>query len=81
MLTAQVGAVLIHLAVGYFYVVVGLGVPGPFLFLLWATWGGLLVIGFQHRHDFRYLAAVPLVAAIVWAAIVLGLGSLLDWQA
>ncbi len=78
---AQLGALALHLAIGYLYVVSGLVVPGVFLFLLWAAWGALLIVGFQHRHDFRYLVAVPLLATIIWTGIVLGLGWLLNWQA
>lgn len=78
---AQLVALALYLAIGYLYVISGLGVPTAFLFLLWASWGGLLVIGFRHRHDMRYLLGVPVSAAILWAAIALGLGSILDWQA
>ncbi len=78
---AQGGALVVHLGLGYLYGVSGLGVPGIFLFSLWAAWGALLAVGVQHRHDWRYLAAVPLIAAILWATVALGVGSLLDWQA
>lgn len=78
---AQLIALALHVAIGYLYVVSGLVVPGVFLFSLWAAWGALLIVGFQHRHDVRYLIAVPMLAAIIWAGIMLGLGSLLDWKA
>lgn len=78
---AQLVALALYVAMGYLYVVSGLGVPTPFVFLLWASWGALLVIGFRHRHDMRYLLGVPVSAAVLWATIALGLGSILDWQA
>lgn len=78
---AQLLALALYLAIGYLYVVSGLGVPTPFLFLLWASWGALLAIAFRHRHDMRYLVGIPVSAAILWAAIALGLGAMLDWQA
>lgn len=78
---AQLLAFALYLAIGYLYVISGLAVPPPFLLLLWASWVALLVIGFRNRHDLRYLLAVSIAAGILWAAMVLGLGSVLDWQA
>lgn len=77
----QLLALTVFLGLGYLYVISGLGVPTVFLFMLWAAWGALLVLGIQHRHDVRYLFGVPVSAAVIWTAIALGLGSLLDWQA
>ncbi len=78
---AQVAAAAAYLVIGYLYLIAGLAVPGIFLMGLWAVWGALLVVGFTHRDDLRYLIGIPLGTAAVWAAVVLGLGSVLDWQA
>lgn len=78
---AQVAAAAAYLVIGYVYLISGLAVPGVFLMALWAAWGALLVVGFTHRHDLRYLIAIPLGAAALWAAVVPGLGSVLGWQA
>jgi hypothetical protein len=79
--TAQLCALALYMAVGYLYVISGLGVPAVFLLPLWAAWAALLAVGFSHRHDFRYLVAVPVGAATLWAAVALGLGAVLNWQA
>ncbi len=77
----QLAAAGIYLTIGYVYLISGLAVPPAFLLPLWAAWVALLVVGVRRRHDVRYLVAVPLGAALLWAAVVLGLGSVLDWQA
>lgn len=77
----QVGALFLYLAIGYLYVISGLAVPAPFLLSLWIAWAALLVIGLRHRDDLRYLVTIPLLAVTAWVAIVLGLGSLFNWQA
>ncbi|HWC14211.1 MAG TPA: hypothetical protein VG929_06420 [Actinomycetota bacterium] len=78
---AQAVSLAGYLAVGYLYVISGLAVPPAFLLLLWGVWIGLLLVALRRRSDVRYLMLIPLGAAVVWAAIVLGLGSILDWQA
>ncbi len=78
---AQLCATAVYLAIGYLYIISGLAVPAIFLLPLWAAWAGFLAVGFSHRDDLRYLVAVPLGAATLWAAVVLGLGSVLNWQA
>ncbi len=78
---AQICAVALYLAIGYLYVISGLVVPAVFLLPLLAAWVALLAVGFSHRQNLRYLVAVPLGAATLWAAVVLGLGSVLNWQA
>lgn len=78
---AQPLALALFLAIGYLFMLSGLAVPPPFLLLLWASWGALLVIGLRHRRDMRYLLGVPVTATMLWAAVVLGLGSVLGWEA
>ncbi len=77
----QVLAVAIFLALGYLYLISGLVVPGPFLLLLWATWLALAVTGVRFRDDVRFLVGVPAAAGLLWLGVVLGLGSILNWQA
>ena len=73
--------ITLHLALGYLYVISGLVVPTPFLFALWAAWGALLVVAFQLRDKPVWVLAAPVVGALLWVGVVLGLGTLLNWQA
>lgn len=78
---AQLAAAAVYLAIGYVYLISGLAVPVLFLLPLWTAWVAILVVGFTHRHNLRYLVAAPVGAALFWAAVVLGLGSVFDWRA
>ncbi len=71
----------LHVMILYFYLVAGLVVPGPYLFLLWATWVVLLVLAIRARTNPWYVLATPFIAAAVWIAVVFGLGSALNWTA
>ena len=71
----------LHIAIGYLYLIVGLGVPAPFLMALWAAWGALLLRAVQRRNNPWYVLATPLIAALIWLVVVFGGGSLFDWQA
>ena len=62
---ALVVGVAAHLAVGIFYLAIGLVVPGVAIPFFWAFWIFLLVVTVKHRHDPRWVLAVPVVAAIV----------------
>lgn len=77
---AAVG-LIVHVLLFYPLVTSGLVVPLPFLILLLAGWGWLLALAIAHRHDPWFVLAMPLAAAALWIAVVLGLGSLLDWEA
>ncbi len=62
-----------HLAVGIFYLAVGLVVPGLVIPFFWAFWIFLAVVLVRHRDDPRWVLAVPVVAAVVlFAAVSLG---------
>lgn len=75
-------ALVLHLALGLLLLVSGLIVPIPYLILLWIAWGALLVsIGFlAGRRPWRALLA-PAIAGALYLAVVVGLGTLLDWTA
>jgi steroid 5-alpha reductase family enzyme len=70
----------LHLVAGYFYLASGLLVPGPYLFVLWVVWIGLLVFAIRQRANLWLVVATPFAAAAFWFAFVGGLGSLLDWR-
>lgn len=70
---AQVVGVAAHLAVGVFYLAVGLVVPGPVIPFFWAFWIFLAVLLARHRDDPRWVLAVPAVAAaVLFAGVALG---------
>jgi hypothetical protein len=73
---------LLHLVVGYFYLVAGLAVPLGGVIVLWLIWVALLVAGIWllvTRPLFALL--VPAVALVLYfAAIMLG-GALFGWTA
>ena len=73
---------VLHLVVGYFYLVSGLVVPGYALIPLWIWWIVLafVLVRWAIRGSW-WTAAVPVVAAVTWFAVVFGGGALLDWQA
>ena len=71
----------LHVMILYFYLVAGLVVPAPYLFLLWIAWVALLVLAIRLRNNPWYVFATPFIGAALWIAVVLGLGSILDWQA
>jgi hypothetical protein len=72
---------VLHLVVGYFYVVSGLVVPGYALLPLWFWWIvlALVLVRLALRRSW-WTAAVPVVAAATWVLVVLGGGALLGWQ-
>ncbi len=59
-----------HLAVGVFYLAVGLVVPGPVIPFFWAFWVLLAVLAVRHRDDPRWVLATPVVAVVVLIAAV-----------
>lgn len=73
-------ATLLHLVVGYFYLVTGLMAPVWGVGLLLLIWLGLGIWGYTIRHR-ALVILVPLLAVAVWF-VVLTLGeSLLGWTA
>jgi hypothetical protein len=61
---AQVVGMAAHLAVGVFYLAIGLVVPGLVIPFFWAFWILLAVLAVKHRHDPRWVLATPVVAAV-----------------
>jgi hypothetical protein len=79
----QLGLVILgfvlHAIAGWWYLVSGLVVPGPYLYVLWAAWVAFLVVQILNRRRPIVVVSIPFVAAAFWLAFVQGLGSLLDW--
>ena len=65
----------------YFYVAAGLVVPGPYLFVLWAAWAVLALVGIVSWRNLGRLWLLVLAMAVIWLAVVFGLGTILDWKA
>ena len=64
----------------YFYVAAGLFVPGPYLFVLWAIWGVLAILGILSWRNLGRLWLLVLAMAVIWVAVAFGLGTILDWS-
>jgi hypothetical protein len=83
-LTVPLGVLglLLHLVVGYFYLVAGLAVPLGGVIVLWLIWVALMVVGVWLLVTRPLLTLlVPVVAlALYFAAIMLG-GALFGWTA
>jgi hypothetical protein len=73
---------VVHLLVGYAYLISGLAVPFYALLPLWAWWLFLAVtlVRLAIRGSW-WAVAVPVVAAVTWILVVLGGGELLGWTA
>ena len=73
-------AIALHLAVGYVMAISGLVAPMWAVAIMVATWGLLVgqfvAITRRRQSPWLYLA-VPAAAALLWAIVVPGLGSLL----
>ena len=81
-LVAAAVAAVLHVLLGYLYLVSGLAVPFYALLPLWAWWFVLahrLVLLAQRRSP--WVLAVPVVAAGTWFVVVLLGGELLGWTA
>lgn len=73
---------LAHLVVGYFYLAGGLVVPGAVLVPLWLVWVGLA--GWLIRLAIRrswWTAVVPVVAAVLFVAVLVLGEEVLGWRA
>lgn len=74
-------ALLVHLVIGFFYLVSGLLVPLTPLILLWAWWLVLLAVLVLRRDIPRFVIGIPVVAVASWF-LVLWLGDrYLGWTA
>jgi hypothetical protein len=74
-------ALLLHLPVGYLYLVSGLVVPAVGLLPLGLLWAGLLVLLVRHRQRPFVSVAVPLGALGIWFGILWFGGTVLGWTA
>ncbi len=74
--------VVLYLAVGFVYLVSGLGVPIPWLLLLWLVWIVGLFFLYRMWQGFRAWTPVVAAAALAFWALYLFVGSaLLGWTA
>ncbi len=78
---AQVVGAAGHLAVGIFYLAVGLVVPGPVIPFFWAIWLLLAVLLLRHRHDPRWALGIPVVAAVALVVAVSVGEAVFGWTA
>jgi hypothetical protein len=72
---------LVHLVVGYFYLVGGLVIPGAVLIPLWLFWLALTVVlvRLALRRSW-WTPAVPLAAAVVMVLVIVIGDEVLDWR-
>ena len=77
---ALVTTFLLHGVALLFFVASGLVAPGWALLILYVAWGVLLAFLFVNRHRGLRVLLVPVADAVVWFALVQGLGTILDWQ-
>jgi hypothetical protein len=70
MLLGVVGIAL-YLAVGVFYLGSGLVMPYPWVFGMWALWlCGLVVVARVFAESRKWTPVVPVLAMVLWVAIV-----------
>lgn len=75
-------ALLAMVPVGFFYAASGLVVPGPWLYLMWLLYLGLLAAGvWLARRRSWWVLAVPVAAAVAWWATVSAGEAWLGWTA
>lgn len=78
---AIVFGVLLHLVVGFFYLVSGLVAPLWALAVLWLIWIGLAVLMWRWRSSPFRVLATPFVAAAIWWAVITFGDVVLGWTA
>jgi hypothetical protein len=71
----------LHLVVGFVYAASGLVVPVPWLFALWALWGGLAAVAVARRRQPLFVLLIPFVALALLLVITSLGGYFLHWQA
>lgn len=67
--------------VGFVYLVSGLVVPVQWLAGVWAVWIALAAFAVRNRHRPGIVLAIPVVAMVLWVAILSAGGAFLDWSA
>jgi hypothetical protein len=72
---------VLHLVVGFFYLVSGLLVPGPGVALLLLLWIGMLAVQIVRRRQPKVVLGIPFIAAAVWFVVVEGGSRLFGWTA
>ena len=80
-IVATVFGYVLLLATGFFYLVSGLIVPFPYLFVMWALWIALVGVAILKRSDWRVVAAAPFVSIGLWFGIVWAGERFLGWTA
>jgi len=78
---ALVVGIVAHLAVGIFYLAIGLVVPWPVIPLLWAVWVFLLVMAVKRRERPAWVLATPIVAAAILFTVVSVGEAVFGWTA
>lgn len=79
--TVVVLAFVFHLVVGFFYLFTGLLAPVPVAIALQIVWLGLLVVAIRVRAQPKRVALVPVVAAVLWFAVVNIGSAVFGWTA
>jgi hypothetical protein len=78
---AIVFGVLLHLVVGFFYLVSGLVAPLWALAVLWVIWLALAYLMWRWRTKPFVVLAIPFVAAAIWWGVITLGDVLLGWTA
>ena len=78
---AKVLGFVLLLGTGFFYLVSGLVVPFPYLFVMWALWVALMAFAVIRREDWRVVLALPFVSIALWFAIISAGERYLGWTA
>lgn len=77
---ALVTAFLLHAVALFFFVASGLLAPAWALLVLYVAWASLLAFLIVNRHRALRVLLAPVADAVVWLALVPGLGTILDWK-
>ncbi len=79
--TVVILAFVFHLIVGFLYLFTGLLAPVPVAIALQIAWIGLLVVAIRVRAEPKRVALVPVVAAVLWFAVVSIGSAVFGWTA
>jgi len=80
-LIAIVFGVLLHLAIGFFYLASGLLAPLWAVAILWAIWLALAYLMWRWRTKPFHVLAIPFAAAAIWWGVITLGDVLLGWTA